>query len=113
MFNLITDHPLESYNTFHIKAIAGTFIEFDDKDKFLSWLRITKPSPESVLVLGGGSNLLLTKDITGIVLHPVNDGIEVVGDDPAGIRVRAGAGTVWDRFVEWCVERNFGGLENL
>jgi UDP-N-acetylmuramate dehydrogenase len=113
MFNLITDHPLESFNTFHIKAIAGTFIEFDDKDKFLSWLRITKPSPESVLVLGGGSNLLLAKDIPGIVLHPVNDLIEVVGYNPAGILVRAGAGTVWDRFVEWCLERNYVGLENL
>ncbi len=113
MFKLISDHPLESHNTFHVKAVAGTFIEFDDKDKFLDWLSITKPSPGSTLVLGGGSNLLLAKDIPGIVLHPVNDLIEVVGYEPAGILVRAGAGTVWDWFVEWCVERNFGGLENL
>jgi len=113
MFNSIPNHPLVSYNTFHIKAIAGVFIEFDEKGEFLSWLGTTKPSPESIFVMGGGSNILLTKDLPGIVLHPVNDLIEVVGDDKSGILVRAGAGTVWDRFVEWCVGRNLGGLENL
>jgi UDP-N-acetylmuramate dehydrogenase len=65
------------------------------------------------LVLGGGSNILLTKDFPGLVLHMANKGITVAGETNDAILVTARAGETWHEFVQWTIGQSFGGLENL
>jgi UDP-N-acetylmuramate dehydrogenase len=65
------------------------------------------------MVLGGGSNLLLTGDFAGLVLHLCTAGVGVVHEDDASIYVKAAAGENWHRFVRWTLQQGLGGLENL
>jgi UDP-N-acetylmuramate dehydrogenase len=64
-------------------------------------------------VLGGGSNVVPVADVDGTVIHICIEGMEVIADDGNAVTVRVGAGEQWHGFVEWCVNRDFGGLENL
>lgn len=66
-----------------------------------------------LFVLGGGSNILLTRNIDGLVLHNRIMGIQLVHEDEDHIYVKAGAGENWDGFVRYCLERNWAGVENL
>jgi len=65
------------------------------------------------LVLGGGSNLLLTGDFDGLVLHMGNKGIGIIGEDRNAVYVKAAAGECWHQFVLWTLQQGLGGLENL
>ena len=65
------------------------------------------------MVLGGGSNLLLTKDFEGLTLRIQNRGIEIVEQDDRKARVKVAAGENWHDFVLWCLENDLGGVENL
>jgi UDP-N-acetylmuramate dehydrogenase len=65
------------------------------------------------LVLGGGSNVLFTRDFAGLVLHMRSIGIEIVGEDADVTYVRAAAGENWHRFVQWTLMQGLNGLENL
>jgi UDP-N-acetylmuramate dehydrogenase len=65
------------------------------------------------LILGGGSNLLLTKDFPGLVLHIATQGIAITGEDEQHIFVTAQAGENWHAFVQWTLAQGLPGLENL
>ncbi len=65
------------------------------------------------VILGGGSNILFTRDVDGLVLRNGIKGIEVIGEDADYVYVRAGAGEVWQDLVEYCLGRGLGGVENL
>ena len=67
-----------------------------------------------ILIIGSGSNILFgSKEYKGLVIHPAIKGMEIVSDDIDHIYLRVGAGVVWDELVEYCVDRGWGGLENL
>ncbi|MDC3238974.1 UDP-N-acetylmuramate dehydrogenase, partial [Flavobacteriaceae bacterium] len=66
-----------------------------------------------VLLLGGGSNLLLTKDFDGLTIRIENRGIEILKEDEYGARIKVAAGENWHDFVLWCLKKDFGGVENL
>jgi UDP-N-acetylmuramate dehydrogenase len=104
---------LKPYNTFGIDAKAKYFSSFDT----LAWLEEILNSKfqasNSKLILGGGSNILLTKDFDGIVLKNEIKGIEVVSEDDEHVYIKAGAGENWHRFVLYCVNNNYAGVENL
>ena len=68
---------------------------------------------ESKLILGGGSNILFTQSVKGIVLLNRLKGIEIFKEDDESIFVKVGAGEVWHQFVMWAVDKGFGGIENL
>lgn len=109
-----TDYSLLRHNTFGIEAKCARFIEYNNADelrKVLQMLREDKDSPW--LHIGGGSNLLFTKDYPGTILHSGIRGKEVVEETADSILLRVGAAEDWDRLVEWCVEKGFHGLENL
>ncbi len=105
---------LKPYNTFGIDATARYFAKFTSLAE-LNELFHFKASGEEVitLVLGGGSNILLTQDYQGLAAINEMQGIEVVNEDAKHIYVRAAAGENWHRFVEFCIENNFAGVENL
>jgi UDP-N-acetylmuramate dehydrogenase len=107
--NIQENISLKSYNTFGIEASARLFATFTTVDELQEGFRHS-PSP---LILGGGSNILFTKDFDGLVLKNELKGVEVVKEDDEHIYVKAAAGENWHRFVMFCVENNYAGLENL
>ncbi len=113
MIQLLKNYPLDTRNTFKMVADASGFIETDNQPELIEWIKNHPVKTEKVLILGGGSNILLTEDFNGLVIHPKNTGIEVVYEDHYSVGVRAGAGSEWDLFVEWCVNHGYSGLENL
>jgi UDP-N-acetylmuramate dehydrogenase len=105
---------LRPYNTFGIDANAKYFASFQNLDELKAVLETaTARDQRTTLVLGGGSNILLTRDVEGIVLKNEISGIDVIGEDDEHLYVKAGAGENWHRLVMYCVERGFGGMENL
>lgn len=104
---------LRNYNTFGIEASAKYFSAFQDIDSLSELLRtdICKRNPR--LVLGGGSNMLLTKNFHGIVLKNEIRGILLKEEDEMHYYVTAGGGEVWHQFVLFCIEHQYAGLENL
>jgi UDP-N-acetylmuramate dehydrogenase len=104
---------LKAFNTFGIDAKAKLFACFqtiDDLSQLLSNDEILK---EERLILGGGSNILLTKDFDGIVLKNELFGIELIDEDEDHYFVRAGAGENWHQFVLHCIKNSWAGIENL
>ncbi|MFT3947705.1 MAG: UDP-N-acetylmuramate dehydrogenase [Agriterribacter sp.] len=102
---------LRQYNTFGIEAYAHFFSGFASVDELLTITGNKKYNPS--LILGGGSNILLTKNIEGLVLKNEIKGIEKISEDENYIYVKAGAGENWHRFVQYCITQNWAGLENL
>ncbi|MFT3847050.1 MAG: UDP-N-acetylmuramate dehydrogenase [Lacibacter sp.] len=106
---------LKQFNTFGIEAKAKLFADFSSLEKLQEILFYTQQlMPNSTkLILGGGSNLLFTKDVDGLVLKNEIGGIEKVKEDDEFVYLRAGAGVVWHNFVQHCVDADLGGAENL
>lgn len=107
------DFNLRRYNTFGLDCRCGYFIESDSADDFAELAASYELSPESILMLGGGSNFLFTEDFNGTVIYPTIQGIEIVREEGEHVWVKAGAGVVWDDFVAWAVDNGFAGVENL
>jgi UDP-N-acetylmuramate dehydrogenase len=107
------DFSLRSHNTFGIDARARAYLQVGSPDTLRAVRNDARLAALPRLVLGGGSNLLLTRDFPGLVLHMCSAGIEVVGDDAQAAYVKAAAGESWHRFVQWTLQHGFGGLENL
>ena len=105
--------PLLAYNTFQVAAQARYFAEINDIVDLQDFLSSGYSSIRPCFVLGGGSNVLFTKDFEGIILHPVIKGIEKTTENEDWVFVRVGAGEEWDAFVEYCVKNEWGGIENL
>lgn len=103
---------LKDYNTFGIEASAKHFARFSSI-KQLAELFLDKRFQEPKLIIGGGSNLLLTKNFNGLVLKNEIIGKEVVLENDYEIILKVGAGEIWHNFVLFCVESNYGGIENM
>jgi UDP-N-acetylmuramate dehydrogenase len=102
---------LRQYNTFGIQATARYFASFSDMDDLNTVPTELKKLP--LLILGGGSNLLFTKDFNGLVLKNEIKGVDLVHEDNHHVYVKCGAGENWHQFVMYCIDRNFAGIENL
>jgi UDP-N-acetylmuramate dehydrogenase len=100
---------LKPYNTFAIDAKAKDFAVFRSAEELASLLTDHK----NILVLGGGSNVLFTKDFDGLVCKNEIGGIVIVKEDMHHVYVKAGAGENWHSFVMFCIERDLAGVENL
>lgn len=104
---------LRPFNTFGIDVQARYFGSFHSVDELLFLLNEKRYAGLQHLVLGGGSNILLTKDIDGLVLKNDIGGIELVDESDDHFFIRAGAGENWHGLVMYCVENNYAGIENL
>jgi UDP-N-acetylmuramate dehydrogenase len=102
---------LKPYNSFGIDAKAKYFATFKDTDELSTLLANDSRFP--TLVLGGGSNILFTKDYDGLVLKNEIKGIALLHEDSEYVYVKTGAGENWHQFVLYCIERNWAGVENL
>lgn len=102
---------LKPYNTFGIDVKAKYFCEITSTEELSEALRL-EGYPEK-FILGGGSNVLLTKDIETLVLHINIKGKEVIKKSEEQLYLKVMAGENWHETVLWCVDHDFGGLENL
>jgi UDP-N-acetylmuramate dehydrogenase len=102
---------LKSFNSFGINAHAKAFAAFNSIETLEELLQYNKNQPQ--LILGGGSNILFTKDFDGLILKNELQGIELVNEDEHHFYVKAAAGEVWHSFVEYCINHHFAGVENL
>ena len=103
---------LKAYNTFGIPVLADGFATFKSAEE-LKQLLPHRHEFDDLLILGGGSNILFTKDVKALVLKNEIGGIEVVNETDDFVFVKAGAGVVWHQFVLFTVDKNWGGIENL
>ncbi len=104
---------LKSYNTFGLDYNALNLIALRTEEEAITFLKDKNSVKGPVQVVGGGSNILFTRDYNGTILHPLMTELAVERTGNNYVIVSAGAGINWDKFVEWCVEKGFGGIENL
>jgi UDP-N-acetylmuramate dehydrogenase len=104
---------LKPYNTFGLEATARFFVEIQSVEELKSTLQ--NPDFQSIdkLFLGGGSNILLTKNYEGLVVKINLKGINKVFEDDVHIHIQAGAGENWHELVMYCVENQYAGMENM
>lgn len=104
---------LKAFNSFGIDVRAQWFAEAHSDADVREGLAYAAAQQLPLLVIGGGSNLLLTQDIPGLVLRMATQGIRVLHDDGQQVVVEAEAGEAWHPFVLWTLAQGFSGLENL
>jgi len=104
---------LQKYNTFGINCLAREIIEVDQLEELKPLLLDQHQAGELPLVLGGGSNVLFTKNVGATVIVNRLSGIEQIHEDEHHVWVKVGAGEVWHQFVLWCIQHNLAGVENL
>lgn len=102
---------LKNYNTFGIEAKAKRFVAVHDVTELRMILEQNKS--EKKFILGGGSNMLLTKDIEALVIHVDLKGKKIIKETEDFVWVESQAGENWHEFVIWTIDQNFGGLENM
>ena len=102
---------LKPYNTFGVDAKAASYCDIQSVDQLKQVLETNNSKP--IFILGGGSNMLLTKDIDALVLHINIKGISIVEETKDHITLKANAGENWHEFVLYCLDHNYGGVENL
>jgi UDP-N-acetylmuramate dehydrogenase len=114
MIRFSENYSLKLHNTFGIEAHAKYFFEFTDIEDLSVFLNSNESiGDEKILIVGEGSNILFLNDFNGLVIHPNLPGIRIVKEDRQNIWIEVGAGEVWDEFVQYAVDYQFGGIENL
>lgn len=111
--NLLENYSLKTSNTFGIEASARYYLELFSSADIEEFVHTKKWSTLPHLILGGGSNLLFTKNFDGIVLKNKLRGISLVHETPEHVFLKAQAGEVWHNFVLHCIQNNYAGVENL
>jgi UDP-N-acetylmuramate dehydrogenase len=113
MVELKENFSIKPYNTFGIDVNTRYFAQIaNHQDLFeLTSTEIFRNNPH--LILGGGSNMLFTDDYTGLVIYPSFGDIEIVDETESDIIIKCGSGIVWDELVQYAVEKQWGGIENL
>src|SRR5690606_13285090 len=98
---LIENYPLINHNTFGLKVYTDSFFSFENEEELLTFLEREEVRYRPNFILGGGSNVLFTKDYPGIIIHSKIDTIQEIEQDKESITFRVGSGLEWDKFVEY------------
>lgn len=99
--------------TFHVSAKTAVYAEYENEKDLLCLSRSEEFINNEILHIGSGSNLLFVNDFKGLVLHSAIKGIKQYRKNDNTVFVIAGAGEKWTDLVDWCIDRNLAGLENL
>ena len=108
---ILQNFSLKKYNTFGIEAKAQEFVAVHSVDELQHVLK--ENIDKKKFILGGGSNMLLTKNIEALVIHVDLKGKKVIKEDENHVWVESQAGENWHEFVLWTISQDFGGLENM
>ncbi|WPR77010.1 UDP-N-acetylmuramate dehydrogenase [Algoriphagus sp. NG3] len=111
--NILENISLKPYNTFGIDKTARFFVVVKSVDELKGAIQWANHQKVNTLILGGGSNILLTQDQQALVIKIELEGIEVVREETDSVWVEVGAGINWHEFVLTSIENNWAGIENL
>jgi len=110
---VLEDYPLRSLNTFGLAAWTRYYVEVHSVEELTEALAFAGARKDPVLLLGGGSNVVLTRDHPGLVVRIALKGVELLEETPDHCLLRAAAGEDWHSLVESCLQNDYFGLENL
>jgi UDP-N-acetylmuramate dehydrogenase len=113
MSEFFENYPLKSRNTFGLEVQCRYFFETSSLNELITFIKEGLEPQFPFTILGEGSNILFRGDYPGTIIHPALMGIEILSEDENSVHVKAMAGENWDSFVNYCVEKNWSGLENL
>ncbi|MAJ90532.1 MAG: UDP-N-acetylenolpyruvoylglucosamine reductase [Flavobacteriales bacterium] len=113
MLNFKENYCLKRYNTFGVEAKAKFFISFKSTAELKNIIESEIYINNKNFILGQGSNILITKDFDGLIIHNKITGIRILEENKNNILVEVGAGVNWHEFVTWSVEKELSGIENL
>ena len=108
---VLSNISLKPYNTFGIDVKAHHYVAVETLEDLKNALK-NDEHPKK-FILNGGSNMLLTNDLESLVIHLRMKGVAIVKEDEDHVEIKAMAGENWHELVLWCIERNYGGIENL
>ncbi|WP_339876933.1 UDP-N-acetylmuramate dehydrogenase [uncultured Algoriphagus sp.] len=111
--NILENISLKAYNTFGIDKSARFFTEAKSIDELKEALVWAKNQKIKALILGGGSNILLTQNLDTLVIKIEIEGIKIIGETDESYLVEVGAGVNWHQLVLTAIENNWAGIENL
>ncbi len=110
----LSNYSLKPHNTFGIEARCRRFLEYSSTEEARQVANLLRQSDSPYIIIGGGSNLLLTGNFEGTVVHSAIKGIvPATGNRQPATDIRCGSGEVWDDVVEWTVSQGLRGAENL
>jgi UDP-N-acetylmuramate dehydrogenase len=104
---------LKPYHSFACEEIASLFTSVDTKDALIEAIDWANNNNQPYLILGSGTNILFTKQFNGLVIKMEITGIQKLQETSSEILLQVGAGENWTHFVSYCVQKSWGGLENL
>lgn len=110
---ILTNVSLLPYNTFQINAKTEFFVELFKSQDVLDLIETEEFKNNKFFILWWWSNILLTKDYDGLTIKNSIPGKKIIKESDEYVWIKAGAGEDWPKFVKWCVEQDFGGIENL
>jgi UDP-N-acetylmuramate dehydrogenase len=110
---IIKNASLKSLNTFGIQCHSTERIDLSNEEQIPSIVDYIKNSNKKLLILGGGSNVLFTKDFDGIILTNNLTGINKIKEDENSVLLKVAAGEEWHAFVLYCIDNKYAGVENL
>ena len=113
MIKIEENKSLLPFNTFGINAHAKFFVNIETVDQLRELIQSPTYKNNKHLVLGGGSNILFTKDYDGLLIKITIQGIEKLKETDTHVFLKSGAGVIWHELVMYCVDHNWGGVENL
>jgi UDP-N-acetylmuramate dehydrogenase len=113
MLKIEKKHSLTKYTTLKVSSTADYFAIVKNKNELLEAIAFARAKKQLIFILGGGSNVLLSKTIKGLVIKNEMQGIKVVEKNKSLVLVEASSGEIWSKFVSYTVENKFYGLENL
>lgn len=108
-----SDISLKQFNTFHVEAIAKYFTRANNTEEVKEAINFAQDQKMKIFVLGEGSNILFTRDFDGLIIKVEMNGIEIISENNEDVLLMVGAGLSWKSFVDFCVGKNYWGIENL
>ena len=111
MMDVKENYSLKKYNSFNIDIVAKEFIQINSVKELIDLQKNSKN--KNKLFIGGGSNILFTNNFEGLVVHINLKGISVKKMNENFSELKVMSGENWNELVNWCIENNLGGLENL
>jgi UDP-N-acetylmuramate dehydrogenase len=111
MMDIKENYSLKKYNSFNIDVVAKEFIQINSIKELIDLQKNSKN--KNKLFIGGGSNILFTNNFEGLVVHINLKGISVKKINENFSEIKVMSGENWNELVNWCIENNLGGIENL
>lgn len=111
--DVLKDVDLDAFNTMALPAVASHYVAVTHAQQLPDCLRFAEQQALPFWVLGGGSNVIFSRDYPGLIIHMRNKGVEFLKEDDKHVWVKVAAGEEWDTFLQTCMHEKWYGLENL